>query len=215
MTRTVTRKGIAFTVEDTPATSSWNFWGLWADEVWEPKTMETIDLFPGGKLLDIGAWVGPITLWAARQREVVAIEPDPVAAGLLRQNIALNPGHAVEVVEACAGAEDENPTILWSVSDEWGMSHSTRTREIGNRLDVAMVDARRYLDGVGVAKVDIEGGEGELLPMLGPALRERGIPLILGYHSFGMTADERAALDLELSRWHTSAAGEGQLLCLP
>ena len=48
--------------------------------------------------IDVGAWIGPMTLVAAAcGARVVAYEPDPTAADELAANVALNPGFDVTV----------------------------------------------------------------------------------------------------------------------
>jgi hypothetical protein len=92
--RTVTRKGHSIQVIDgqTPA---WDFWAAY-ENGWEASTFAVLDdyLSPPAQsplLFDIGAWVGPITLWAASHNHarVVAVEPDTAALYYLRANIGL------------------------------------------------------------------------------------------------------------------------------
>ncbi len=65
---------------------------------------------PGSTVWDIGANVGLFSFAAAvaagPRGHVLAVEPDPVMAGLLRRSAAENPGHArVEVVPAAVSDE--------------------------------------------------------------------------------------------------------------
>ena len=62
--------------------------------VWEPYTFRILDVFldrPTIPYLDIGAWIGPTVLYAARKVDRVwAIEPDRVAYAALLTNLRLN-----------------------------------------------------------------------------------------------------------------------------
>ena len=54
------------------------FWARVAAGGWEPDSFALIDRFvtPGTTFVDIGAWIGPLTLYAASVAcEVLAIEP--------------------------------------------------------------------------------------------------------------------------------------------
>src|SRR5271169_2276295 len=71
-----------------------DFWRRMQDGAWEPETLWLLDrlLTPGVEFYDIGAWIGPTTLFASMKGvRVVAFEPDPVARKALATNLALNP----------------------------------------------------------------------------------------------------------------------------
>jgi hypothetical protein len=72
-----------FRVIDSNITSSWSYWDLFCDGRWEAATLKAIDdnLPEGGLLFDVGAWIGPMTLWSAKNRRarVISLEPDPEA----------------------------------------------------------------------------------------------------------------------------------------
>ena len=89
-----------------------SFWKSFETNTWEPKLMQVLERFlkPGSLLLDVGAWVGPVTLFAAKrcQARVLAIEPDPVALGFLRENLQLSlvpPGQVSVVTEALSNQD--------------------------------------------------------------------------------------------------------------
>jgi len=61
-------------------------------------------LRPGELFVDVGAHVGLYSLWALDAgASVIAVEPNPDAAGQLRANLARN-GYTAEVIEAAVGA---------------------------------------------------------------------------------------------------------------
>ena len=85
----VTLSGRTFAVDDDKP----SFWERAANGQWEPELLADLAaaLGPGDLLLDIGGWVGPISLLAAScGAHVVALEPDPAAARQFRANVAGN-----------------------------------------------------------------------------------------------------------------------------
>jgi FkbM family methyltransferase len=89
VTREVDIYGQKFTVAAEPA----DFWGWIDNRAWAPKLFPLLDevLKPNTTFIDIGAWVGPIALYASRKaKRVIAFEPDPVAYKILDENIELN-----------------------------------------------------------------------------------------------------------------------------
>ena len=96
----------------TPTENISAFWKSFETNTWEPVLMQVLKRFlkPGGLLLDVGAWVGPVTLFAAKrcQAQVLAIEPDPGAFGFLRDNLRLSlvpPGQVTVVTEALSNQD--------------------------------------------------------------------------------------------------------------
>lgn len=90
-------RNASFSVVDGP---QFPFWGRVSSGHWEPGTFAAIEsqLTPETTVLDFGAWIGPVTLFAASQaKQVISFEPDPVAAKELRTNIALNPALAPKI----------------------------------------------------------------------------------------------------------------------
>lgn len=215
MTRILTRQGIRFEVEDTDETSWWNFWSHWENGGWEPEPLAAMDrvLPDGGLLLDIGAWVGPFTLWAARRARVRALEPDPIAFGLLATNVAFNGFDDVVELYEVAAMPTDGPATFWSVSDGFGRSNSSTAHPAGAAIEVEGVNPIGLLAGVDLVKIDIEGGEVALLPAIGPAMRERGIPLLLSVHPFYVPATPE--FTAELDRWRLEVVADHCYLCRP
>ena len=75
---------------DVNGTRRGPFWHDFSTENWEPDTLRALSLMAGAgalTLYDIGAWIGPISLFsAALGLDVVSVEPDPAAFLTLRQN---------------------------------------------------------------------------------------------------------------------------------
>lgn len=206
MTIQVIRDGRTFEVEDIPSTSRWDFWKLWSTEAWEPELHQLIPVTRDRALfVDVGAWVGPITLWAAhRGYRVLAIEPDPVAYASLARNVALSGFEdSVTALNAAASTSGE-PVTLWSVAEEWSESTSSLTHQLGQSIDVSGFDLLESFtsDPPALVKMDIEGGEAVLFPVVGPLLRSLRVPVLLSTHPgfYGDAGEE--ALEAELAFWN-------------
>jgi FkbM family methyltransferase len=182
--RRVETHGLSFAVVDRKE----SFWERVSAGTWEPEMMAALPgLAARGRLLvDIGAWVGPVTLVSASAgAEVIAFEPDPEAFAALSANLAANPALGARVrampaaVQATAGtmpyASPRKPGDgmggkLWSASGQAPRSvPATGVADV-----VAMLGDRHDI----LLKLDIEGGEYELLPVLAPLIRRAGACLV-------------------------------------
>lgn len=184
-----TRQGREFWVVDDPQTRAWNFWeDQFASEAWEPETLRVIEetLKPEHTYIDLGAWVGPTSLWAAEFcKQVFAVEPDPEAYSVLLRNCC---GPSYRIVNA-AVSRDRGGALL-KTRGAWGDSMSTIVGGIGGSVDeipvatvtfddvVSMVDVTT----VGLVKIDIEGAEGEVIPSAARTLKALHCPIILALH---------------------------------
>ncbi len=142
---------------------------------------------PRQTVLDVGANIGYFALLAARRvgeaGRVVAFEPEPANAALLRQNIELN-GHRNVAVEeqavgreagvvrlAVADANQPDGDVCTTVFAEGGRWKSVKV------VPVVGLDgycAAQRIDRVDVLKLDIEGGEAHAVPGMRDGIR-RGV----------------------------------------
>lgn len=203
MMREIVKEDITFQVEESIGTS-WGFWDFWASGQWESTTVEETErlLQPNGLLLDIGAWVGPLTLWAAAKigAKVVAIEPDPLAFNQLVLNI--KPYRDLIRCYQVAVTKEAGSFSLNLQKGGDGYSSLNRTM-----LDSVMVQGRTLISLVEefdptLIKIDIEGGESQIFPEAGPYLREHKIPVLLALHPHWYEAGTEEAMGEELSRWN-------------
>lgn len=108
-------------------------------------------------ILDLGANVGYFTLFAAQRfpgSRIVAFEPDPANAELMRRTLAAN-ALDCELVESAASTQDgEVP---------FAAGGFTLSRIDAGGEPVSAVDVLARLSEFDLAKIDIEGGEWELL----------------------------------------------------
>lgn len=111
------------------------------------------------RIADIGGNVGMFALYSAIRwpdAEVIAFEPDPINAAKYRWMMRRN-GIQGQLIHACAGSHDG--TVLFSAGHE-STSHIT---DNGSGIPMPAVDVFPYLSEVDLLKMDIEGGEWEVL----------------------------------------------------
>jgi len=155
------------------------FWQFYARDAWEPETQALVRsvLKPGDLFVDIGAWIGPVTLWALDcGAEVIAIEPDPVALVELRRRVPPE----VEIHDCALGIEPGLARL--SLTTAYGDSMS----KIGSDgLPVKMSTLPEILDGrrPKMATMDIEGYELTILPDVAPYLASLGTTLMVALHT--------------------------------
>lgn len=140
------------------------FWKIFADGSWEPNTFKIFDKFldPERPMLDIGAWIGPTALYAAkRAKKVYAFEPDPAAFVSLVQNLSLN--RTDNVVPYPAAVSNGWGSIPFGTKGQLGDSMSS-VLWASDGSEVPVIPLIGLLVDINPAfvKIDIEGGEGDI-----------------------------------------------------
>ena len=207
--RRVSAHGDAFSVVDDPRHA--RLWSRLESGAWEPDTFAAMRLCltPASLHLDLGAWIGPTVLYAAGLAgRAVAVEPDPVAMAALLANLALNPKRAdrtLPVAAAVAGVS--GPLDLYA--KQFGESLTSRFPVAKSRRITAFaLGAEEFLARcLGEArhvlvKVDVEGGEYDLVPPLCAALARRGVraDLLLSLHGALLAEADRPDTVLTFER---------------
>lgn len=135
--------------------------------------------------VDVGAHVGRWTVRLAGQaRKVIAVEPGPATAAVLRENLALNGIGNVTVVEAAAWDRDE----MLRLEDPLGRERSGTARTLpggagtvrGRRLD----DILAGEEEVRLVKIDTEGADLHVLRGLRQTLARCQPAMIVERHDF-------------------------------
>lgn len=162
-------------------------------------------LQPGDIFLDVGANIGLFTVVAARRvglgGHVFAFEPSPREAHFLQRNIGLNRLSNVTIVQ-CAVAEREG-TTQFAIAGDGGLNsimkneHPAQQIQSWSSVDVTTLDAYisdNAIQHIALAKIDVEGGERNVLFGAKGLLSRQDPPLILcefcdltasGYQSSG------------------------------
>lgn len=201
--------GDATVLDFPPSQPDWDFWPMWADGRWEADTHKVIAEHAAGKhYVDIGAWVGPTVLWAARAgaKTIRAFEPDPVALGVLRVNVALNNIDA-DIHGEAVTVDGRGVTLR---ADDFGESVSGGRGSIA--VPVPGVSVAEACAGAEFVKVDIEGAEHTMLPELAVV----GCPMLISIHApwwpDGFTPDWSGWGEVRVLE---HGGGFGEVLCLP
>jgi FkbM family methyltransferase len=188
----VQRHGRSFKVRATHP----EFWRDFDRDEWEWETFALFDHFirPDTVYLDVGAWIGPTLLYgASRAKQAIGFEPDPVAFGILQQNVAANANLAPTEVHPFA-ISAERGRLRFGSQSKPGDSMSSALFAGG--AQTWEVEARRLEDFEGdwpkgarvFLKIDIEGGEYALLPALRDFIQRHRPTIYLSLHSNFMMA---------------------------
>jgi len=180
---------------------------FWVDtnfNAWEPETLIAMRRIvrPGALFCDIGAWVGPTSIYAAKLgARVTCFEPDPVAYERLLFNLRLNVAGLVTPFNLALGGTSGVRRLapLAAGLGESGSSLYATVRADAASAEVLTLswkDACVLLDlpRFDAVKIDIEGAEAELLPEMISWLRECRPGLLLAVHWRFVPADQKPAL---------------------
>lgn len=179
------------------------FWDKADAGKWEPKTLRTIKRHVGRStvVFDIGAWIGPTVLYAARNaRRVIAFEPDPIALAALETNLSLNPDVADKVTVLDKAVWTEAGVRMMGNKREQGNSESSLlTPKAGGGWPVECVDPSTLLSMVSASepvfvKMDVEGAEYHVLPALAPLFQRTQIACLVAFHPWTVPGRSRASV---------------------
>jgi FkbM family methyltransferase len=199
--RSVKVQDVEFRVRADDARQS--FWNQFSAGYWEPHTLRVFRRFlePAASCIDIGAWIGPTTLFAGRlARRVHAFEPDPIAHSELVANLAVNPDMAERIsLHRLCIAREPGPAELFaggmyfggtarfgdtmsSILPTVGNREQPRCQVEGVRLEQFM--ANNEITDCRFIKMDVEGAEFCVIPSRWRLLAEYGMPtLCLSFHA--------------------------------
>ena len=181
--RLINWHNVSFLVSDDPSDYG-PFWERLATGQWEPQTLALLDhlLTAGSLFVDIGAWIGPTTLYAAAKGAIVdAYECDPIALAILRRNILMNPAlrrqirvhdfalwDADGVIEMWSQQLGNSESSIFPVHERGGaFTHCADSFLAPARSTAAIFRKKQYaMMESTVIKIDIEGAEFRILPSL-------------------------------------------------
>ena len=157
-----------------------NFWKLFASGLWEPETKEFMHsiLQPGDLFVDVGAWIGPTVRWALEVgASVIAIEPDPVALPELRRIPGIEVWPGAVGTELGVGYLATNPKEGGALGDSM-----SRLGSEGYQVAIWPLDYVLHRRRPRLVKIDVEGYEIDLCPVLMPWLSEIGACVQVSCH---------------------------------
>jgi len=155
---------------------------------YEPAMAQAIQggLDVGDVFIDVGAHIGFHTLVAAQKVGpsglVHAFEPVPANAELLRRNVTLN-GLSNVIVHEAAAWDGSASTLSINVQAEMTGNHSATSRA-GRVVEVSAVtvDSQVAERPVGLAKIDVEGAEPQVIAGMHAVIAESpGIAVLLEF----------------------------------
>jgi FkbM family methyltransferase len=160
-------------------------------EVWRNRDYDPpAEVARPAAVLDLGGNIGLFALHALAlwpDARVVSYEPDPVNAAVLRRSLAANGLHdRWRLVEAAAGARDG--TVRFAGGQD-ALSHVVADGERGETSTVPVQDVLDEMAAADLVKIDVEGGEWELL--LDPRFSASPpAALVLEYHPRGCPSSD-------------------------
>ena len=169
------------------------FWSSVNNGTWEPHTFKTFNrcLDKNHSMIDIGAWIGPTTLYGAHlAKHVYSFEPDVVAYDELRYNIMANPDVKNKIDTYPTGISDVTGTVSFGTQSSFGDSMSSLLfKDNINALTIRCVTLQSVFDvhditDCNFVKMDTEGGETIILPHIANFLVENNITLFVSMHPF-------------------------------
>ncbi len=172
------------------------YWEIWLTQFFARA------IKPGMYVVDVGANYGYYThLFAdivTSAGHVLAVEPNPAAADLLRQSVLLNGFNAqVRIVETALGATQGDSAQLFVPHGEPKNAHLS-TAPFGegtfHTVPLTTLDHLVGLDRVDLVKIDAEGAEEDVIAGMRDTLHQHKPALILEFNT-GRGNDPAALLD--------------------
>lgn len=169
----IRRKKIEFKVTFDPERIE--FWKKYETLKWENEIFDTIENYVSNDtyFVDIGAWIGPVSLYAKNYtNKLIMFEPDPEAFSNLVKNFNLNYNNKLDdkiILNELAVIADNKKKINLN-SDKFGESgssiyleNSSRQTQVNSINFLDMIKKYNLIDKKLFFKIDIEGYEYELL----------------------------------------------------
>lgn len=169
--RFVTKGDVSFWILDPYCTmefghvNSVDFWTLF-ERNWELETFRILDQFldHNSSFVDVGAWVGPMSIYASfKCRQVYSIEPDFEAFKLLQAHVMENRISNINLLNV-AISQDGNFLRLGHKKDGYFGDSMTSVHNLHNSFISKCVPLESVIPiDCSLIKMDIEGYEDEVL----------------------------------------------------
>jgi FkbM family methyltransferase len=149
-----------------------------------------LELRPGDVVVDVGANIGAFAVYAAQRTRarLLAVEPHPENAAVLRRNLRANGAEDAVVAEcAVADAPGTLPLFLGRSGTTHQLFATGKDTAAGDSIDVRVATLPQLLAEHGIAavdflKLDCEGAEGLILPSLPDALLRSIRAIAMEFH---------------------------------
>lgn len=167
------------------------FWHIVNKGGFEPEYFKILDKYLHNESVycDIGSWIGPTVMYASRLcKKIYAFEPDKIAYPFLLQNISLNKLENVYTHNIAIGSAD-GIVKLASHGGNLGdsMSSMVNIKNIKESITVPAMKWQTWMiennpEKIDFIKIDIEGGEVEVIPTMIDYLKSEKPILHLSVH---------------------------------
>ena len=160
---------------------------------WENDTFAAFDSVKDSNktAIDIGSWIGPTSIWLSKHfKKVIALEPDILAIQALKANLESSNCNNVEIIERPIYSQSNVKLFFGSnnnIPAHLGDSTSQLKTEILNIddsvvLTITLSDILENNKDVSFIKVDIEGGEENIIPELFETCSKCNYKLFISFH---------------------------------
>ncbi len=170
--------GIPLDIEDDP---SGGVSKIVCREARNDYDLDSIPFTPGDTVLDLGAHVGVISIYLAKKHpeiKIIAYEPVPENYHRLLRNIEANGAQNVVAVNKAVTGDGRQITLVGDVSDNSGAVSSwvcfpekIENIVFADSVTLAEIFREHAIERCKLLKVDIEGGEYEVLASAGELLK--------------------------------------------
>lgn len=192
-----------------------NSWSSIKNNKWEPETFKILDRYKNPDLvyIDIGSWIGPTVLYASeRYKKVISLEVDPDPLLKLKENISINKISNVDVYEKALFDRTGKASFF---SRSSSMSTFSTKNPKNQEEKIINVDTITFEDllsksrvtpsNIALIKIDIEGGEINVIPSMKNFLIDHGVPLYISLHPMFLDDEEFNYLKSELHSIYNNA----------
>jgi len=187
MKRKVTYRSVTFWVESASAFEE-EFWEYYSANKWEPGNLDfMLDHVRRGIFLDIGAWIGPVSLlMSSFYEKVIAVDFDPVSNRTLQNNIALN--NITNIEQHAIGVADKEMDIEIDAANLGKSTTNLFSKTSAEKIRVRTMQFRTFIrtiqdaEKISIIKIDCEGAEYLFLKEVYQFIRGRKIIVHISYH---------------------------------
>lgn len=176
------------------------FWRIVNKGGFEPEYFNILDKHLNSESIycDIGSWIGPTAIYASRKcKQVFCIEPDLIAYKYLQQNIELNELQNVKPFNLAIATFDGKVEMASHGGNLGDSMTSMVNLDPGKESFEAKCKTwdswflAYNIPGVNFLKMDIEGGEFELVPKMKKYLQDQKPIFHLSTHSLYLPENDR------------------------
>jgi FkbM family methyltransferase len=182
---------------------NYHFWQSCSRGDWEPNTFKLLKEFLNSEsiFLDIGAWIGPLSVFASKLcGQVYSFEPDQFAFRKLVENILLNDSKNIHAISAALSNANGIRTMT-PQRERLGDSSSSLINNSGEDskfIYTPCIEIQSIITDLGhnffdLIKVDIEGGEAYIFDDLLTLSQNFCKRMLFSSHSGYFDGDEKLA----------------------